>query len=450
MSFERRSQLLKDISSMLNAEYYNVIIQVGENQDTKEFYAHSDILRARSQYFKNIIPADVLKKNIMFTINEPKITPANFEIILKYIYTGYLDLQIGADKLGLLIACVDLLFKELVEYLQSHYIYNSNWIKQNSVTILNSIFNLPDCKQLKDNCVESICRNPLPIFNSNDFLSLDKDILYHLLEQDDFPLRLNKEIIIWDYLIKWGIKQTPKLKNNQDEWIDENYEDLKDTLSNFIPLIKFNNITPEDFYDKVRPYKIIIPNNIYDEIMKYYLVEQPQSYTIYSSKIIKPNFINMIANWIDKKELSYPSIFIRTEDDSIYKFNLIYRGSRDGINNKSFYDKYSHRVECLFLIKVHKLDKIFGGYSTVGFNIHQYYNNLLDNFIFSFENNYDCQSMSVIRPTNDIHAYYSSGYFTSYCNAWYINDQFLYVNTSYGCHAIYEIEEIETYVVTKL
>jgi hypothetical protein len=78
-----RSNLLKDISSMLNAEDYNVIIQVGENQDTKEFHAHSDILRARSQYFKNIIPADILKRNIMFTINKPNITPANFETILK-------------------------------------------------------------------------------------------------------------------------------------------------------------------------------------------------------------------------------------------------------------------------------------------------------------------------------------------------------------------------------
>ena len=81
-------------------------------------------------------------------------------------------------------------------------------------------------------------------------------------------------------MIKWGIKQTPELenKNNQNEWTDKNYEDLKNTLSNFIPLIKFLKITSEDFHHKVRPYKSIIPSNIYEEVMTYYLVEQPKLY----------------------------------------------------------------------------------------------------------------------------------------------------------------------------
>ena len=83
MSLNFHSGFLKDISSMLNADNYNVIIQVGETQDTKEFHAHSNILRACSQYFKNTISADILKMNNMFTINIPNIAPTIFEIILK-------------------------------------------------------------------------------------------------------------------------------------------------------------------------------------------------------------------------------------------------------------------------------------------------------------------------------------------------------------------------------
>ncbi|CAB5388818.1 unnamed protein product [Rhizophagus irregularis] len=53
---------------------------------------------------------------------------------------------------------------------------------------------------------------------------------------------------------------------------------------------------------------------------------------------------------------------------SRYKFNTIYRGSIDGINNKSFKNKCKGQVESLVLIKVNYSNKIFGGYSSIGFN----------------------------------------------------------------------------------
>jgi len=38
---------------MLDSDEYDVIIQIKENQNIKEFRAHSNILRVRSPYFKN-------------------------------------------------------------------------------------------------------------------------------------------------------------------------------------------------------------------------------------------------------------------------------------------------------------------------------------------------------------------------------------------------------------
>ena len=97
------------------------------------------------------------------------------------------------------------------------------------------------------------------------FPSLDKDILFGLFKRDDFQI---EEIVAWDSLIKWGINQTHELesKSDRDEWTDQNYEDLKCTLNDFIPLIKFSKFSSEDFHRKVRPYKAVIPNNIYEEI----------------------------------------------------------------------------------------------------------------------------------------------------------------------------------------
>jgi hypothetical protein len=79
------SSLSKDFSSILNdSDDYNVIIQVGENQDTKEFHAHSVILRARSPYFKSALSANwITKKNNMIVFSKPNITPTVFNIILK-------------------------------------------------------------------------------------------------------------------------------------------------------------------------------------------------------------------------------------------------------------------------------------------------------------------------------------------------------------------------------
>jgi len=77
--------LSKDLSLILNdADDFNVIIQVGENQNTREFYAHSVILRARSPYFKSAFSSNwIVKKNNMIMFNKPNITPIVFDMILK-------------------------------------------------------------------------------------------------------------------------------------------------------------------------------------------------------------------------------------------------------------------------------------------------------------------------------------------------------------------------------
>ena len=79
------SGLSKHLSLILNdADDFNVIIQVGENQNTKEFRAHSVLLRARSPYFKSAFSSNwITKKNDMIMFNKPNITPIVFEMILK-------------------------------------------------------------------------------------------------------------------------------------------------------------------------------------------------------------------------------------------------------------------------------------------------------------------------------------------------------------------------------
>ena len=136
---------------------------------------------------------------------------------------------------------------------------------------------------------------------------------------------------------------------DRDKWNNEDYEALKKTLNQFIPLIRFMEISSDDFCNKIKPYKDIIPNQIYKEIDDFYhngtlpkTVTLPPRIGKLDSKIIKPKLAKIIINWMDKKDFL----------TSRYKFNLIYRGSIDGIGNQSFKNKCKGQIKSLVLIKV--------------------------------------------------------------------------------------------------
>ena len=146
----------------------------------------------------------------------------------------------------------------------------TTWFQGHFVLVLHTVFKLSSCKKLQEYCLESICTDPQPFITSKDFPSLDKDIFFGLLERDDFNI---EEIVAWDCLIKWGIEHTPGLgsmNGDRTKWNDKNYEALKKTLSQFIPLIRFVDISAVDFFNKVRPYKAIIPHYTYEELSEFY------------------------------------------------------------------------------------------------------------------------------------------------------------------------------------
>ena len=85
MSFEFYPGLSRNFSQLLeDADDYNVIIKVGEDQDTKEFRAHSNILRSRSPYFKRALSQSwATKENDMMNFTKPNISSIVFEMIIK-------------------------------------------------------------------------------------------------------------------------------------------------------------------------------------------------------------------------------------------------------------------------------------------------------------------------------------------------------------------------------
>jgi hypothetical protein len=85
MQYNFKSSLSEALGQLLKIETdFNVIIQIGEGFNFKEFHAHSNILQCRSEYFNKILSAEnIEKKDGKYIIKKPNISSRVFDDILK-------------------------------------------------------------------------------------------------------------------------------------------------------------------------------------------------------------------------------------------------------------------------------------------------------------------------------------------------------------------------------
>ncbi|GBB83322.1 hypothetical protein RclHR1_10050005 [Rhizophagus clarus] len=435
MIFEFYPRLSQNFSQLLDdADDFNVIIKIGENSNTKEFRAHSIVLRARSSYFKRALSQDwAIKENNVFTFAKPNISPLIFETIIRYIYTGTLDLKErdASDILNLLVTSDELLIDELVTFIQEYLIENqTEWLKNNFVEILHTIFKLESCKRLLDYCLESICENPESLLNSPEFPTLEKNILLELIKRDDL---LINEIELWNNIIKWGIAQTSELNEKNitdlDKWNKEDFLVLKSTLDPFISHIRFFNISSIDFHNKIRPIRKVLPKTLFEDILSFYLTGiqpenslSPRNVIInVDSIIIKPIHAIILANWTQRKD-AYTRVL-----KNKYNFLLIYRGNRDGFGINTMRNKCNNQGACITIIKVKENGTIIGGYNPLGWKLknpnpfgfgnmsvsdNSPWKSTSKSFIFSLNNGKDLKKAKVSRVINRDRAIYESNEYT--------------------------------------
>src|ERR1044072_4236328 len=103
-----KNLLFQDLVQLSDANNsYDVIIQVGKEPNVENVKAHSIILKNRSTYFNVALSSRWVKKegNIII-FKKPNIKPNIFRIILKYLYTGIVDLDMesGSKLIELLVA----------------------------------------------------------------------------------------------------------------------------------------------------------------------------------------------------------------------------------------------------------------------------------------------------------------------------------------------------------
>src|SRR5436305_13544693 len=85
------------------------------------------------------------------------------------------------------------------------------------------------------------------------------------------------EIQVWEHLLKWGHAQNPELPSDIANFSKEDFKALKRTLQQCIPIIKFYNLNSREFTEKVLPYEEILPKELYKDLLKTFLLLDPDS-----------------------------------------------------------------------------------------------------------------------------------------------------------------------------
>ncbi|CAB4389984.1 unnamed protein product [Rhizophagus irregularis] len=164
-------------------EDYDVKIIVGKEPNIEEFKAHSTILSSKSIYFKNALSSRWVKKEDGIIIfYKPNISPLVFEVLIKHIYKGILSVENnGINLMDVIIAADELKLLEVYQQLENRFLDNKlNWKPKEIITALQH----DRFTNLYNFALGIIYRNPIIIFESEDFSKIKEVQLIQLLKRE--------------------------------------------------------------------------------------------------------------------------------------------------------------------------------------------------------------------------------------------------------------------------
>ncbi|RIB26476.1 hypothetical protein C2G38_2138284 [Gigaspora rosea] len=90
-----------------------------------------------------------------------------------------------------------------------------------------------------------------------------------------------------NYVIKWGVAKNPGLPSNPENWSQENFQNVKTTLKNCLPHIRYFQIPGDDVVDSIRPYKKLLEKNLWKDLSNKLMTPSKQI----SSTVLPPRII---------------------------------------------------------------------------------------------------------------------------------------------------------------
>ncbi|CAG8686822.1 13375_t:CDS:1, partial [Cetraspora pellucida] len=276
-----------------------------------------------------------------------------------------LETQEGMNVLKLLVAADELDLQKLIEYVQS-YLFDKKigFLTDNYLEILKIVFRHEELSKLREFCLDRVAEDPGVLFRSPNFYTLDKSLLYLILQQENLAI---DEMEICKFMIQWAITQSSMIINIDDilELSSEDLGIIKETLYEYIPLIRWFQISKENFSKFQKLFKIILPQELYESIKRFNSKKEIKNQSLIlppripniDSKLLEVKHFAMISNWIDRNNTQiYKTQFP-------YKFKLLYRASEDGFDVENFHILCDKKGPTVTISKFAKSGKIIGGYN---------------------------------------------------------------------------------------
>lgn len=236
------SSLSENLGELVDSADYSDITLIVEDD---KFQSHKVILAARSDYFRALLFGGMRESQPGTTEIELKDTSSTaFSVLLKYIYTGRINLlEIKEENL------LDILGMShrygFIELASSISDYLKAILNINNVCLIYDIANMYSLMSLCQVCKEFIDRNALDILHGEAFLTLSQSSVKDLICRDSFCA---PEIEIFNAIVLWADHNT-----GQDP-------------TPILDAIRLPLMNMQELLNKVRPTKLVSPDSILDAI----------------------------------------------------------------------------------------------------------------------------------------------------------------------------------------
>src|SRR6266498_1554768 len=163
--------------------------------------------------------------------------------------------------------------------------------------------------ELQKFCTELISKQPENFFNSPDFTSISEKTLISLIQHDNLQISV---IQVWEHALKWELAQNPELPSDPTNFSKDDFNVLKNTLRQCIPFIKFFSLSSKEFLNSVFPNREILPEELYLELLNFFLNSdyrpaKPQLAKIIGSRSVvnsNQHISKLVSKGIDSKIIS--------------------------------------------------------------------------------------------------------------------------------------------------
>ncbi|CAG8530353.1 2426_t:CDS:2 [Paraglomus brasilianum] len=319
------------------------------------------------------------KKGDKYLVEKHKIKPIVMETLLRYLCYGIIDWSLisAGGVVSLLELANECRLTSLVTVLQTTaLLYASVWFEESIVNVLGTAFSSTDYPALRTNLIRLMNDNPWWICDNKELAALEESILIKILTEKKYVL---KETLKLELLIRWSLARYPNIPHDVSEWSVVIFDTLRESVSDCISYIQFSAISRNDYYEKILLYKELMPENINDPTLAYYISEEcsgPEKLAkrpkviLHDSYILNHTYALKIVNWIEGKEAKRASL---TGQPSLkawrfgkqHTFRLLYRAGRDGRSHRSYHALCDNKGPVVIVGRIIDTNTIVGGYNPV-------------------------------------------------------------------------------------